>query len=74
MGSTTNFDRDREPELADIFDDGEPPDWVVEAATRALGTDEREAAAWADALSLALGRRANRMLRERIGPNPGDRA
>ena len=64
------FDPSNEPELADIFEDDEPPEWVVEAASKAIETDEREAATWADALSLALGRRANRVLRERIGPNP----
>lgn len=64
------FDHDREPELADIFDGQHPPAWAVEAARQAIETDEREAANWADALSLALGRRANRLLRERIGPNP----
>jgi hypothetical protein len=64
------FDPDREPELADIFEDEDPPEWVIEAASSAIETDEREAAAWADALSLALGRRANRLLRESIGPNP----
>ena len=66
----TRFDHDREPELADIFEDDDPPAWVVEAATRAIETDGREAATWADALALALGRRANRMLRDSIGPNP----
>jgi hypothetical protein len=70
MDSMKQFDRDSEPELADIFEGEDPPAWVIEAASRAMETDEREAATWADALALALGRRANRLLRDRIGPNP----
>lgn len=64
------FDPENEPEIADIFEDKDPPEWVIEAAAKAVTTDERQAAEWADALSLALGRRANRLLRDRLGPNP----
>lgn len=56
-----------EPELADLLEGTDAPTWVVEAVKRAIVTDEREAAGWSDALALALGRRANRLLRERFG-------
>ncbi len=66
------LDIDSEPELADLLEDAEAPVWVVEAVESAVATDEREAAGWSDALALALGRRANRLLRERLGVDPLD--
>lgn len=56
-----------EPELNDLLEDSDPPAWVLEAIQSAMVTDEREAAGWSDALALALGRRANRLLRDRFG-------
>jgi hypothetical protein len=51
----------------------EAPAWVLQAAEGAITTDWREAAAWTDSLALAIGRRANRLLRERFGSDSQDR-
>ncbi len=61
------IDLGNEPELEDMFEEKAPPAWVISAIEGAIATDIREAAAWSDALALALGRRSNRMLRERYG-------
>jgi hypothetical protein len=56
-----------EPELAELLDRANAPTWVAEAARGAILTDWRASAEWSDSLALALGRRANRLLRERFG-------
>jgi len=61
---------EREPEIAAIFEDEDVPRWVVSVADLALGADPHDASIWIEALALALGRRANRLLRERSEP-PG---
>jgi hypothetical protein len=66
------MDLKHEPEFADLFERGETPQWVVDAVDGALATDAVEAAGWSDSLALALGRRANRLLRERFGADPKD--
>ena len=66
------MDIQNEPEFADLFDRGEAPRWVVEAVRGAVETDAVDAAGWSDSLALALGRRANRLLRERFGVDPKD--
>jgi len=63
------MDIEREPEIAAIFEGEDVPPWVVSAADLALGADPHDASAWVEALALALGRRANRLLRERSEPS-----
>lgn len=67
-----DMDLEKEPEFADLFDGAEAPRWVVEAVHAAVATDAVEAAGWSDSLALALGRRANRLLRERFGADARD--
>jgi hypothetical protein len=64
---------ENEPEIAELLERTGAPAWLVAAAKAAMATDEREASAWSDALALAIGRRANRRLRERYGIDPVDR-
>ena len=70
MDGKLHVDPLQEPEIADLFEAKDVPAWVVEALRGAMETGDREASDWADALSLVLGRRANRRLRERVGTNP----
>lgn len=58
------MDLDREPELADILDEGDVPPWVMDAIDAALAASPEEAALWSEALALAFGRRANRIARD----------
>ena len=67
------MDLKREPELVDMVDGKDAPTWVVQAFEQAATTDEHDSAAWSDALALALGRRANRLLRERLGADSKDK-
>lgn len=66
------MDLENEPEFADLLDRGDAPRWVVEAVQGAVETDAVDAAGWSDSLALALGRRANRLLRERFGVDRKD--
>ena len=60
------MDLDREPEVADILDEGDAPSWVMDAIDAALAASPEEAALWSEALALAFGRRANRIVRDRL--------
>ncbi len=60
------MDLDREPELADILDEGDAPSWVMDAIHAAVTVGPEEAALWSEALALAFGRRANRIARDRL--------
>ena len=64
---------ENEPEIADLLERTGAPTWLIAAAEAAMATDEREASAWSDALALAIGRRANRRLRERYGVDSVER-
>lgn len=80
MDATMSSDRrcwimnlENEPEMAELLERTGAPAWVITAAEAAMATDEREASAWSDSLALAIGRRANRLLRERYGVDATDR-
>jgi hypothetical protein len=62
------MDIDQEPEIAAIFEGQDVPPWVASAVDAALETTPQDASTWTEALAVAFGRRANRILRERIGP------
>jgi hypothetical protein len=64
---------ENEPEMAELLERTGAPAWVITAAEAAMATDERDASAWSDSLALAIGRRANRLLRERYGVDATDR-
>jgi hypothetical protein len=66
-----NFEN--EPEMAELLERTGAPAWVITAAESAMATDEREASSWSDSLALAIGRRANRRLRERYGVDSAER-
>ena len=63
------MDIDREPEIAAIFEGESVPPWVAHAVDAALEATPLDASTWTEALALAFGRRANRLLRDRINPN-----
>lgn len=67
------MDLDREPELADILDEGDAPPWVMDAIQAALDASPEEAALWSEALALAFGRRSNRIVRNRLDFDESDR-
>ena len=67
------MDLEREPELADILDEGDAPSWVMAAIDGALAGDPEEAALWSEALALGLGRLANRIRRDLLGFDETDR-
>ena len=67
------MDLDREPELADILDEGDVPLWVMDAIDAALAASPEEAALWSEALALAFGRRANRIARDQTNFDGLDR-
>ena len=62
------MDIQREPEIAAIFEGNDVPAWVADAASAAVDADPNDASTWTEALALAFGRRANRLIREHIGP------
>ena len=61
------MDIDREPEIAAIFEGESVPPWVAHAVDAALEATPLDASTWTEALALAFGRRANRLLRDRVG-------
>ena len=62
----STMELDREPEIAHMFEGEDPPPWVTDVVRVALAADPEEAASWSEALALAFGRRANRIVRERL--------
>lgn len=60
------MDLENEPEIGSLLEDGPAPDWVRDVIAIAVAQEHKSAALWADEIAGALGRRANRLIRERL--------